>query len=396
MAPGADRFFDDEQHEASRLKVVAYANYLRPFAYKVLHYYPRLWLIDGFAGAGRYGAQAGYAEGSALAAARFAHQYNVDHASSTGGSIGLINVEKDPDTFDRLQFNLGGFGPVATNLQGRFQDRLEEILRIVGHAPALFFIDPFGMEGADVRLVEQILRERGGGGAITELLIHFSDRALVRIAGNLAAHTKTPRGARAAQTKVAHLDAILGTSWWRGAFANPELSAEQRCDLVAELYMQQLRNLGIRFVHELRMRDAYDAAPRYRLVFTSRSAHGSYLMSDIAAGHEAELFRARFEGTFELDWQRQRRTDRRSVLRDEIHDWGLARRIATPEEVYLHFAPEYFGEWRTSDYDVMLRELVELGGIDRRTSTGIKRNERLRFVPTLQQSLFGALDDGPT
>ena len=124
-------------------------------------------MIDGFAGAGRYGAQATrFAEGSALAAARFAHQYNVDNASQ-GKSIRLINVEKDADMFARLQYNLAGFGPVATNLQGRFQDRLEEVLRIVGSEPALFFIDPFGMEGADVRLVEQILRERRGSRAIT-------------------------------------------------------------------------------------------------------------------------------------------------------------------------------------------------------------------------------------
>lgn len=393
MVPTAHQFFDDEQHEASRLKIEAYAKYLKPFAYKVLHYYPRLWVIDGFAGAGQYGEQADYADGSALVAARFAHQYNVEHARD-GKSIELINVEKDPETFARLRRNLAGFGPVATNLEGRFQDRLEQILKAVGHEPALFFIDPFGMEGADIRLVEQILRERRGRRAITELLIHFSDRALVRIAGNVNVKTQSSSIAQAAQTKVEHLDAILGTPFWRGAFANPQLNSEQRCTQVAELYMQQLRNLGIRFVHELRMRDSYDAAPRYRLIFTTRSAHGSYLMSDIAAGQEAALFTARYEGTFELDWARQRRTDRRSVLRAEIHDWGLERKLATPEDVYLHFAPEYFGEWRTSDYDVMLRELVALGGIDRSTSVGIKRHEKLRYVPTLQQSLFGALDDG--
>src|SRR5579875_355342 len=137
MTPGSDHFFDDEQHEASRLKIVAYGKYLRPFAFKVLHYYPRVWVIDGFAGAGRYGAQADFADGSALVAARFAHQYNVDNAS-TGKAIALMNVERDPETFSRLQYNLAGFGPLVTNLQGRFQDRLEQILQLIGSEPALF------------------------------------------------------------------------------------------------------------------------------------------------------------------------------------------------------------------------------------------------------------------
>lgn len=43
---------------------------------------------------------------------------------------------------------------------------------------------------------------------------------------------------------------------------------------------------------------------------------------------------------------------------------------------------------------MILRELIGLGGIDRSMTIGIKRGERLRFVPTVQQSLFGALDDG--
>jgi hypothetical protein len=32
MTPTSDDFFDDEQHEASRLKVEAYGKYLKPLA----------------------------------------------------------------------------------------------------------------------------------------------------------------------------------------------------------------------------------------------------------------------------------------------------------------------------------------------------------------------------
>jgi three-Cys-motif partner protein len=387
----ASDFFDDEQHEASRLKIEAYRKYLQPLAYKVLHYHRRLWVVDAFAGAGRYARDdSGYsADGSPLVAARFAHQYNVDHARE-GKQISLINVERDPHLFARLQSNLTPFGPVAMNLQGRFQDHLEQIARIVGREPVLFFIDPFGMEGADIRLIERILRHRGGQRDITELLIHFSDRALARLAGNLAENQRSPIGQRASSSKVAYLDAVLGTRWWRGALVNPNLATfEARSDAIATLYAHELRKRGISHVHELRMRDKLDTSPRYRLIFTTRSAHGSFLMSDIAACHEADLFKARWEGSFEIDWQRQRRADQRDQLRSGIHRWGLERRRASFEQIVLHFAPEKFGEWRTSDYAACVRELVGLGGIDRpRGAAGIANKEQLVFTPTIQESLF--------
>jgi three-Cys-motif partner protein len=357
----------------------------------VLHHYPRLWIVDGFAGAGQYGPEAGGAPGSPLVSARFAHQYNVDNARSAR-RIQLINVERDPEVFARLQLTLAGFGPLVTNLSGRFQDRLEDVLRTIGREPALFFVDAFGMESADIRLVESILQKRGGNRAITELLIHFSDRTLQRVAGYLKPGARSATAERAGQSKLRHMDAQLGTTWWRGAFTNPALeTGEDRCDAAAEVYIQQLRKRGIRYVHELRMRDTYDAGPRYRLIFTTRSAHGSYLMSDVAAAHEAELFHSRFAGTFDLNWQREIRNDRRVQLRSDIHAWGLKRGTATSEEVVLHFAPEHFGQWRTSDYDRCLRELIELGGIDRRSAKGIKRGEKLRFSATVQESLFSAM-----
>jgi hypothetical protein len=255
----------------------------------------------------------------------------------------------------------------------------------------LFFLDSFGMQAADVRVIDEILKRRER--RVTEFLIHFSDKALTRVAGNLDAKTTRDVDHRAARTKLDNCDEILGTSWWRGCFTNPKFTtAAQRCDAAAQLYMSQLEQRGIPFVNEMRMRDAYDNPPRYRLVFATRSAHGSYLMSDIAASHEAELFSARFDGTFDLAWKRDERTVQRAALRDAVYAWGLERRITTRLEVYLQFAPLNFARWRTHDYDACLRELVSMGCIDRRSPRGIKDREKLRFIPVAQGALFGSAD----
>lgn len=348
-----------------------------------------MWIVDAYAGAGAYDVDAdgNRAAGSPLAAARFARQHNVD-STRAGREIKLINVEADQDRFARLEQTLMAFRPDVTNLLGRFQDHLPAILEKIGPDPVLFFIDPFGMEGADIQIIEGILERRSR--TVTELLINFSDRGFQRIAGNLDANARRPQDLAAAETKVKRLDAILGTSFWQGAWRNPGLTTEKKLQQVAGLYAAQLKARGINYVSDFRMRDTWDGPTAYRLVFATRSTHGVYLMSDIVAKYERELFDARFEGSFELAWAAEERAQRKVALRTEVHEFGLARGEATPQQVYLHFGPVHFAEWTQTDYNHCLRELVGLGGIDRANATGIKPKERLRFVPTAQGDLFGS------
>jgi three-Cys-motif partner protein len=386
----AGDFFDDDPHEASRLKIEAYGKYLKPFAYKLLSWNRRLYVVDGFAGAGRYKPKDdGVAVlGSPMVAARMSREINLSKGRT---AIRLINVEKDAGNYTELTRNLAGFGDLCHNFLGEFAQKLDAVLLEIGEYPALFFLDSFGMQAADVRVIDYILERRPG--CVTEFLIHFSDKALTRVAGNLYAKTKRDVDRRAAETKLRNMDAILDTNWWRGCFTNPKLTtAEKRCSAAAELYMERLRSKGILFVNEMRMRDAYDDPPRYRLIFATKSAHGTFLMNDIAAGHEADLFKARFEGSFDVQLKQAERHDQRAALRSAIHSWALERGgWATPLEVLMHFTPIEFGRWRSSDYNECLRELVRLGGIDRPTPRGIEEKEKLHFIPIAQASFFDTI-----
>jgi three-Cys-motif partner protein len=387
VSPTDGNHFFEEQSETSRRKIEVYGKYLKPLSYKILSRYKRLWIVDAYAGAGAYDpdAEGNRAAGSPLIAANFARQHNVNSAKA-GKEIRLINVEAHPERFARLEETLMGFRPDVTNLRGRFQDHLDDILQTIGSDPVLFFIDPFGMEGADIRIIERILERRSR--TVTELLINFSDRGFLRMAGNLDAKAKRPQDLAAAQTKVKTLDAILGTSFWQGAWRNPDLSTEEKLEQVAALYADQLRACGIDFVNGVQMRDAWDGPTAYRLVFATRSAHGVYLMSDIVARYERELFDTRFEGSFDLVWAAEKQAEEKAALRTEIHEFGLARGDATPLQVFLHFGPICFGKWTQTDYMACLRELVALGGIERANAVGIKQREQLRFIPLAQVDLF--------
>lgn len=244
------------------------------------------------------------------------------------------------------------------------------------------------MDGVALPVIDRILERRSR--TVTELLINFSHKGFQRMAGNLDANPTSPAARAAAQTKVQRLDAILDTKFWQGAWRNPDLTPEKTLDQVADLYADRPRARGIEEVHPIHMRDSWDAPTAYRLFFATRSPHGVYLMSDIVATYERELFKERFEGTFDLAWEIERRTQAMDVLRDEVHAFGLASQGARPIDVFLHFAPLRFGKWSQTDYMICLRELVRRGGIERGDSAGIKPGEMLTFTPIAQDDLFGS------
>jgi three-Cys-motif partner protein len=383
MTVATSGFFSDPKY-ASVAKITILRKYLRPFTYKLGSRAKRVWLVDCFAGAGAYQSDEGgkREDGSPVAAAKLARALELDRGEAL---LRTINVECERDTFVELQRNLAPYGALTTSLLGTFEDELETILKTVGRDPALFFLDPFGVRGIEMHLLDRI-RERAGK---TELLIHFSDRSFLRMAGHLDENERQEVGQRAAFAKLAELDAVIGSPLWRRIWENKSLATEQRIDEIAKLYCAQLRERGFTYVDEIRMRDALLDRPKYRLVFCTRSAHGVELMSYFACEYERELFATHWEGSFELEWERQRREADLAKLRDEIHALGLGLGTITLREITHTLVPRHFAEFLRPEYSEAVRQLVDLGGIARQSRKGIKENEHLQFVVLPQRQLLG-------
>jgi three-Cys-motif partner protein len=383
MVASGDFFADPKW--ASVAKVEILQKYLRPFSYKLGSRSPRLWLVDGFAGAGAYrpDSEGRVQDGSPRAAGKLARELELKRGEPL---LRTINVEADRATFVELQGNLAQFGHLTKNYLGTFEDSLDEILKTVGRDPALFFLDPFGVRGIEMPLVDRI-RERSGK---TELLIHFSDRSFLRMAGHLDDNERQDVGQRAAVAKLMDLDAVIASPLWRRIWGDKSQPTDVRIERIAALYRAQLRERGFTYVHEIRMRDQLLDRPKYRLVFCTRSGDGVELMSQFACDYERALFERHWEGTFEIAWEEQRRKEKLALLRDEIHAFGLSQGTATLRQIRHALVSNHFAEFRRPEYDNAVRELVDLGGIERKSRKGITENERLRCVARPQQSLFRA------
>jgi len=385
MAASGD-FFTDPKY-ASLAKITIFGKYLRPFTYKLGSRPPgRVWLIDGFAGQGTYDPDdSGRSEdGSPATSAKLARKLELDRGEPL---LRTINVEADRDTYVKLIGVLAPYKHLCTNINDTFENALNEILATIGNDPALFFLDPFGVNGIEMHLLDRI-RERAGK---TELLIHFSDRSVLRMAGNLDDNQQRREvGQKAADAKVLKLDEVIGSPWWRRIWLNKTLTTEQRIDEIAKLYASELRARGFDYAHEIRMRDDYLDRPKYRLAFCTRSPHGVELMSYFACEYERELFDRHYEGSFDIYWIEQKREAALAALRDEIHQLGVSKGTTTTRAIVHALTPLHFGEFLGSEYNETIRRLVDLGGIERKSRKGIKENERLTFVTLPQLDLFGS------
>jgi three-Cys-motif partner protein len=385
MTPPSDPIdFFAEPKAVSLHKLDLFGKYLKPLTWKLGSGWRNIWIVDGFAGSGAY--ETGQ-PGSPRLAAVWAREEEVRRGYPL---VRCINVERDPECFEQIERNLSPWKHLVTNLPGAFADRLDEILDQIGHDPAFFFLDPFGVNGIEMEVVEKIL---GRQSRKTEILLHFSDRSFKRMAGHSDEDDgRSSTAIKLAESKLSRLDAVVGTPLWRPRWAGEVLDTDAAMEATAQLYLSQLRERGFRYVHQIRMRHSFQARPRFRLVFCTESPHGVELMSDMACVYERSLWDGAHEGTFDLVLAEDARAHGDARLRDLIHEAGLAAGTATRQQIVHTLAPRLFGEYRTSDYAKAIRELVASGGIDRPSPKGIEEKEELRFVALAQQSLLGGLN----
>jgi three-Cys-motif partner protein len=344
-----------------------------------------VWIVDGFAGRGGYAPDAGgrVQDGSPLIAAKWAKQLQLERHYPV---VRCINVEADPENLAELERNLAPWRDVAIALSGEFADHVDAIIDTIADDPALIFLDPFGVKGIEMDIIEKLLDR--GANTKTELLIHFSDKTFKRMAGNLSENAaRKPVGVKSANSKIMQLDRVIGTPMWRRIWNSPEYSTDDAMDRIAELYLSELRQ-RIGFANQILMRDNDLDAPAYRLVFCTGSPHGVEQVSHLAHRYESELKeRARPGQTdfFSDQEERQHVTN----LRDRIQALGLRRTLITPQEIRHALVPELFGLYSSSDYAKAIRELVANGVVERVTAVGIREDERLQFVEPAQGSLLG-------
>lgn len=230
------------------------------------------WVVDGFAGPGRYGdgspgsplllADALLAWQRARSPDRPRFRFHLrlvepDHRASLEQAISALRGELD----------------IQICPEPTFRQALPRLAEAIGRDPAFYFIDPAGWAGAEFDLVETCL-----GGRSREILINFMYDRLNEFAGvaRQVSQGTTDRRVLGIATGITR---FFGTSEWIDVILE-DLAPRVREATLLRIYADQLRKRG---VYAWSFRNKYPSKDRtyYYLVYATRNLTGLKIMKDL-------------------------------------------------------------------------------------------------------------------
>jgi three-Cys-motif partner protein len=307
---GSDHFDEFEDH--TLLKHLILDKYVSAWAAKLLRFLgtgAQVWFVDAFAGEG--GDKMGN-PGSPVIAGRIAEgiAQKFPPASHTGKPpMRVLAIERDQSRYQKLCAAMEPFtspnSSIALLRHGTLTQRLDGFVDYVGKAPALFFLDPFGVDGLLVDDLPKLL-----SGPQNEVFALFSDIGAKRLHATLMTEERdvdyevsqvlaTPslfpefdedaverkrkeveRSTGALKATQAASQRILAEAL--GADTVAELNAtpaDERPQKLTQIYMRRLREGGAKYVISFPVRDSRNAAV-YQLVHASKSKQGLRTMKE--------------------------------------------------------------------------------------------------------------------
>lgn len=215
-----DKFFTG-QKPAAVLKHAVLMAYAHPYFSMVGHRHRGpMWLIDGYAGPGKYDAdEAGQqVDGSPIVALRLAKK---QRGFSPPRDIRCVFIEADRELVMELRQNAKPFQDIGLHveiLHGSVEERLTEAWTKVAGNPVLTFIDPFGVSAVPRATMTNLLLKPGLRSS--EVLVNINIEAISRHGGYLQWNSRGEPEIRPGLTPhgVERSDAFFGGPWWRSAF----------------------------------------------------------------------------------------------------------------------------------------------------------------------------------
>lgn len=356
---GPDDTFFDELRTWSDIKLRILRKYCDTYQKIRGSAQPLIYYVDGFAGRGYFGEGPDRQPGSPVLLAQVAQEAR---AAGKPYRVVCINVEIRQDWFTDLSEALAAFdSEIVRLLCGDFHARLPEILGIIQSAPAVFFLDPFGVKQIKLADIDPLLRRND-----TELFINFNTPRLRKLAGF------EDSDAPEAGAKIRLVSEVLGEDpmdqapEWLDQWHRLNKNGTKWEKWAVNKYIERLVNRSPHLSRAVAypVRERYDSSPKYYLIFASRYPKAFSIVNDLVCTEEDNLFertdaakRGPQMSLFESERLSGQETRLQETL-DEIHAFGLANQGCLRPHIIDHFIMKDFGALKIKHYRRAVGELV--------------------------------------
>lgn len=269
--------FAENVREWSKWKHLILENYIKAFS-GILQRFSTIYLIDGFAGAGRYKDSQ---KGSALLAAEYAHDLK---NSDRDYELRCINVEQNQQVFQELEQATAPYSKLVTNYSANFRDIIPGIIEMIGEQPALFFLDPFGVNGLEWQTLLPVFQRIPVRNSyiVTEMLIRFDAVTVARLAGAIG---NTDSVSRTNVRKLLDIFGLQTVDEWNTLYAEVKVEltrAIRNPDNLAVLAGMYRRRLSNHFNYAVQMPiRRLSGQFKYYLILATRNEKAITTMNDI-------------------------------------------------------------------------------------------------------------------
>src|SRR4030042_5443993 len=288
-------YWDLTDRPHTKLKLEIYRKYLDSWCaiFRTQFWAKDIYIIDCFAGKGKYIENGQEIDGSPLiavkAAEKFQSRFENDKKKQQTKSKFEIHcrfIESNKKFCKELAGILKEYqGKVDYEIKcGYFKDKIFEVLREIGGKPALFFVDPYGIKGVDKKSIISIVNKSGG----KDILFNYIEEGITRIKGlTKKCLLKNPEDITIKELKtISHLPNFLGDECIK-------LIGKSNWEIL-EYYVENVLKSGkkdkLRVV-AFNMPYPHKKDTIYYLLFASRNSNAVKIVSQVYAKSKEQGFK---------------------------------------------------------------------------------------------------------
>ena len=352
--------FFQKKRPWSKYKDQILGYYLEPYIPKVARLNKPIWIVDCFAGKGKF---ADGEPGSPLIISGLIERWR-----SRGTDIQGLFIEDNLENYRALEHNLATRNDYSTCKHASFEESLNDLVGLAKLNTVFLYLDPYTVKGLVFENLKSVYDQIHKSGASVEVLMNFNVATFMRWALAALKRHELPNASDEMDfladdpnetVEISVLNGIAGGNYWQDIANDSELPFGKKLDKFTQHYIAKMSSsFGHLCNYPVKSKYSHQA-PKYQLVYGTRHPDGLELMNDSMCKARLDFLGTEFNNGTLFDLIPADEIVDTSELKEELLKAAEEAKQFTRRELRLKVLPKYFCRFKISDINKAVTELLK-------------------------------------